>query len=141
MNRELRSTNHSRHLILYHIIFVAKYRRKIFSNKNFGEELKNRIIETSKGKGYEIETLDLDYSKPDHIHLLIRTEPSYSPSQIVRCIKQDLNKWAWSKYDRYLKSFYYKSHHLFTRSYFCCSCGNASAETIQNYINSQGSRK
>lgn len=141
MERELRSSNHSKHLILYHLIFVAKYRRKIFSNKEFGEGLKNRIVETSKKNNYEIETLELDYTKPDHIHILVRSDPSYSPAQIVRLIKQDCNKWAWDNYSGWLKSFYYKAHHLFTKSYFCCSCGNASAETIQEYINSQGGKK
>ena len=38
--RKLQGSAHSKHLILYHLIFVAKYRRKIFANKSFGEDLK-----------------------------------------------------------------------------------------------------
>lgn len=38
--RKLHSNAHLKHLILYHLIFVSKYRRKIFAYKSFGEDLK-----------------------------------------------------------------------------------------------------
>ena len=38
--RKLQTNNHCKNLIMYHLIFVCKYRRKVFSNHDFVEELK-----------------------------------------------------------------------------------------------------
>ena len=59
--RKLQSSVHSKHLILYHLIFVAKYRRKIFANKSFDEDLKNEFIAISNKYDFSIDTIDLDY--------------------------------------------------------------------------------
>lgn len=136
--RKLQSNAHSKHLILYYLIFVAKYRRKIFANKSFGEDLKNEFTVISNKYDFSIDTIDLDYSKPDHIHILVRSIPSLSPAQIVRVLKQEANIWAWKNYETYLKTFYWKSHHLFTRGYYCGSVGNVSAQQVAEYLETQG---
>ena len=87
---------------------------------------------------FEIDTIDLDYSKPDHIHLLVRSVPKLSQLQIVRVLKQQTNYWAWQNYETYLKQVYWKSHHLWTRGYFCSSVGNVSADTVHEYLERQG---
>ena len=136
--RELQTNSHCKNLILFHLIFVCKYRRKCFSNKDFAEALKLRFSEIAKKYDFEIDTIDLDYSKPDHIHLLVRSVPKLSPLQIVRVLKQQINIWAWNNYEEYLKKFYWKSHHLWTRGYFCSTVGNVSADTVHEYLEKQG---
>ena len=85
--RELQTNSHCRNLILYHLIFVCKYRRKCFLNQTFAEELKKQIIEISKKYDFEIDTIELDYGKPDHLHILVRSVPKLAPLQIVRVLK------------------------------------------------------
>ena len=138
VKRKLQSNAHSKHLILYHLIFVVQYRSKIFANKFFGESLKNELVAISKKYDFQIDTIDLDYSKPDHIHILVRSVPSLSPSQIVRVLKQEANVWAWNNYSSWLGKFYWKSHHLFTRGYYCGSVGNVSAQQVAEYLETQG---
>lgn len=139
--RELQTNSHCKNLILFHLIFVCKYRRKCFSNKDFAEDLKLQFSEIAKKYDFEIDTIDLDYSKPDHIHLLVRSVPKLSPLQIVRVLKQQTNIWAWNNYEEYLKKFYWKVHHLWTRGYFCSTVGNVSADTVHEYLEKQGGRK
>ena len=86
--RELQTNSHCKNLILYHLIFVCKYRRKCFSNTDFAENLKLQFFEIAKKYDFEMDTIDLDYSKPDHIHILVRSVPKLSPLQIVRVLKQ-----------------------------------------------------
>lgn len=138
MARKLESSAHCSHLILYHLIFCAKYRRKIFIDKSFGEAMKQELVDISNKYDFSIDTIDLDYSKPDHIHILVRSVPTLAPYQIVRVLKQESNIWAWKNYDKWLSTFYYKSHHLFTRGYFCSSVGNVSADTVHEYLERQG---
>lgn len=134
--RELQTNSHCKNLILYHLIFVCKYRRKCFSNTDFAEKLKLQFFEIAKKYDFEIDTIDLDYSKSDHI--LVRGVPKLSPLQIVRVLKQQINYWAWQNYETYLKQFYWKAHHLWTRGYFCSTVGNVSADTVHEYLERQG---
>ena len=139
--RELQTSSHCRNLILYHLIFVCKYRRKCFLNQEFAEELKKQIIEISKKYDFEIDTIELDYAKPDHLHILVRSVPKLAPLQIVRILKQQTNKWAWDSYSGWLRKFFWRKHHLWTRGYFCGSVGNISAEQVQEYLERQGGHK
>lgn len=136
--RELQTNSHCKNLILYHLIFVCKYRRRCFSNTDFAENLKLQFFEIAKKNDFEIDTIDLDYSKPDHIHILVRSVPKLSPLQIVRVLKQQTNYWAWQNYETYLKQFYWRVHHLWTRGYFCSTVGNVSADTVHEYLERQG---
>ena len=136
--RELQTNSHCKNLILYHLIFVSKYRRKCFSNMDFAESLKLQFFEIAKKYGFEIDTIDLDYSKPEHIHILVRSVPKLSPLQIVRVLKQQTNYWAWQNYETYLKQFYWKARHLWTRGYFCSTVGNVSTDTVHKYLERQG---
>lgn len=70
--RRLQTNSHCKNLIMYHLIFVCKYGRKVFSNHDFVEEPKLQISEVAKRYDFQIDTIDLDYSKPDHIHILSR---------------------------------------------------------------------
>lgn len=46
---------------------------------------------------------------------------------------------AWREFNEYLSKYYWSGkHYLWTRGYFCCTVGNASEETIKNYILNQG---
>lgn len=136
--RELQTNNHCRNLIMYHLIFVCKYRRKVFTDQKFAEELKQQFAAISKKYDFAIDTIDLDYKKPDHIHLLVRSVPKLSPLQIVRVLKQQTNIWAWNNYESHLKQFYWRGHHLWTRGYFCASVGNVSAKIVEEYLEKQG---
>jgi putative transposase len=137
MARKLRSSAHSKHLIMYHIIFVPKYRRKIFANKKFADDLKEEMMVISQNYDFEIESIEIDPAKPDHLHLLIRSIPKLSPAMIVRVLKQETTIWAWMHYEKYLKVFYWKDHLLFTRGYFCGSVGNISADQVEAYLEAQ----
>lgn len=140
MKRKYRSKAHNKHLILYHIIFVAKYRRKFLSNARLTEELKNRFLEISKKYQFEIESVEIDPSKPDHVHFLVRSIPNVSPAQIVRVLKQEATTWCWDNWESWLKKFYWGTRHIFTRGYFCGSVGNVSADDVAAYLEAQSGR-
>lgn len=138
--QNFKSSSHCRYLILYHIIFVCKYRHKVFQNHEFAELLKIKLHEIAKNYDFDIVSLELDYSKPDHIHFLIQGTPTLSPAQIVRVLKQESTYWAWQNFENYLKQFYWKKHKLFTSGYYCATCGNVSADKIKEYLEEQGSK-
>jgi len=100
------------------------------------EDLKIAMIEISNKYDFWIKTLESD---KDHIHLLIRSVPKISPSQICRVLKQESTFKIYDKHAAYLKQFYWKGRRmLWSDGYFVTSIGNASEETIRKYIESQG---
>ena len=79
-----RTSAHSRYTINYHIVFCPKYRRKIFSDFDIEEDLKQAIVQLSQCHDWMIEELEMD---EDHLHLCVSAPPRYSPANIVKLLK------------------------------------------------------
>ena len=91
--------NHSKFLLMYHVIFVCKYRKTIL--EPISEELKQIIYDISKESDFEILEMETD---KDHIHFLIKSEPKVSVLAIVRKLKKDRNYSAYAKQHQSLSS-------------------------------------
>jgi len=70
-------------VLMYHMVFPAKYRRVIFDGK-VEEVLKAVCIDIEKR--YQIKFLEIGSDK-DHVHFLIQSVPTYSVTKIVTMIK------------------------------------------------------
>ena len=57
---QYKSKNHTKFLIQYHIIFVAKYRRGIFANEIFRERTKSVMAGIANPYGFSIQTQEID---------------------------------------------------------------------------------
>ena len=126
--------NHSKFLLMYHIIFVIKYRQKIIDF--FKEDIKDIFIEISKKYNFKILEIETD---EDHIHLLIQADPKVSPLQIIKILKQISTNRLWKMYgEKNMKKFFYHEKTFWSDGYFCCGIGNACEETIRKYIQNQG---
>jgi putative transposase len=77
---------HKRHnvsILMYHIVCPAKYRRVVLTPE-VDAVLRDVCMEIEKR--YEIEFLEIGTDK-DHVHFLVQSVPTYSPTKIVRTIK------------------------------------------------------
>ena len=88
---ELDNNNHSVFLLYYHLILVAKYRRKVFSNKmsQYAKDIFVRI-----GSSYNI-TLEEWNHEQDHVHIPFCAHPNTEISKFINAYKsavQDLLK-------------------------------------------------
>jgi putative transposase len=125
--------NHSKFLLMYHVIFVCKYRKKIL--EPVSSELKQIIQSIEKESNFEVLEMETD---KDHIHLLVRSEPKISVLAIVRKLKQETTNRMWKSQGNYLKRFYWGEKTLWSDGYFASTIGNVSKETAENYIRNQG---
>lgn len=71
----------------------------------------------------------------DHLHLFVSATPQWAPSQIVARFKGKSARLLRQEFP-YLR----RMPSLWTRSYFCSTAGNVSAETIRRYIEAQATR-
>lgn len=130
---DYRSKNHSKFLLMYHIIFVCKYRKKLLTN--YSPEIKDIFLAISKD--YDFEILEMESDK-DHIHLLIESEPKISVVQIVRVLKSKSTIELWKNHSEQLRKEFWYQNMFWSRGYFACTIGNANEETIRKYIENQG---
>ena len=70
-------------LLHVHLVFVTKYRRKVFT-KEILEALEESFLKTCRKMGVELSEFD---GERDHVHLLINYPPKYSISKIVNALK------------------------------------------------------
>ena len=80
---DYRHKRHNVSVLIYHIVCPAKYRRVIF-DAEVDTVLKDVCLDIAKR--YEIAFLEIGTDK-DHVHFLVQSVPSYSPTKIGKMIK------------------------------------------------------
>ena len=126
---EYRRNPHSVTLLNYHFVWCPKRRRKILIG-DVAHRLQEIIFELCTENDWRLVALEI---MPDHVHLLLNTDPTYAPSVIMKKIKGRASHHLRKEFHD-LKT---KLPTLWTPSYFVATTGNASTETIQKYIESQ----
>ena len=111
-----------------HLVFVTKYRRKIFTTEHI-EYMREVCQGVAKKMDFRLIQLN---GESDHVHCLIEYPPKLSISQIVNSLKGVSSRMLRQKYEL-------KPHvdHLWSPSYFAVSCGGAPISKIKQYIQNQ----
>lgn len=130
-----KSASHSKYLLQYHLIFVCKYRKKLFVNQQIAYDVKVFSTEICEKHGVSIKYMEVN---KDHIHYMIETRPNINLSDFVRTMKSYITYHIWEKYFAYLHKCFWKEKTFFTDGYFICSVGNVSEKTLKEYIENQG---
>lgn len=119
---------HNVHLIVYHLIFCPKRRRKIVVGP-IRERLQQIMREVAAENKWSVIELAI---QPDHVHVFMRSNPRTLPTDIARLIKGRSSHLLREEYP-----FLKRMPSLWTRSTFYSTAGNVSSETIQQYIERQ----
>lgn len=129
---ELQRNTHHVFRIMYHFVWIPKYRHKIF-NEPQRSVLKNIIQQI--GYDYNIDIVELELPG-DHIHMVVRSEPKVCPSNIMQIIKSLSARYFFKLYPD-IKKKYFWGGKLWTQSYFVETIGNANEERIRSYVKNQ----
>jgi putative transposase len=125
--------SHNVSLLMYHFVCVAKYRRLVI-NKTVDMILRNTCIEISKR--YEIRFLEIG-AEGDHIHFLIQSVPTYSPTKIVTKVKSITAREIFSKVPSVKEQLW--GGEFWSDGYFVSTVGeHANEDVIRQYIKNQG---
>lgn len=127
---------HNKTLLLYHLVFPLKYRRKCL-NEESGSSLKDICLEISAR--YEISFLEVGYES-DHVHFLIQSVPSLSVSRLVTTIKSITAKELFLKHPEIKKMLW--GGKFWTSGYYVNTVGlYGNKDVIRKYIENQGMSK
>jgi len=125
--------SHNKTLLLYHVVFPAKYRRKVFDAK-IDITLKDVCIEISER--YEINFVEIGNDE-DHVHFLIQSIPTLSVTKIVTIIKSITAREIFKNHPEVKKFLWGGS--LWSSGFYANTVGQyANEETIINYVKNQG---
>jgi putative transposase len=126
---------HGRHCVFnmhVHLVFVAKYRRKVFDKEAF-ERL--RELFTKICMDFEAELMEIDGER-DHVHLLVNYPPKVPVSALVNSLKGASSRVLRKERPDIAKRYYHKGV-LWSPSYFAASCGGAPIGIVRQYIEQQ----
>ena len=126
--------SHNVSVLIYHLVTPSKYRRVIFDS-SLDTSLTEICLEIEKR--YEIRFLEIG-SDEDHVHFLLQSVPTYSPSKIAQTIKSITAKEMFKKHPGLRVSLW--GSEFWTKGYFISSVGKHGDEKkLRNYVKNQGS--
>lgn len=124
---------HNKTMLLYHMVFPAKYRREVFS-KEVEETLKRTCLEI--GQWYEINYIEIGSDK-DHVHFLVQGIPMMTPQRIVQITKSITAKEIFRKHKEVKQKLW--GGKFWTSGYYMNTVGQyANEEVIKKYVANQG---
>lgn len=126
---------HGRHCVFrmhVHLVFVTKYRRKVFT-KEILADLKETF--ESVCHDFESELVEFD-GENDHVHLLVTYPPKVSVAKLVNSLKGVSSRMIRRKGHESIQKQLWKGT-LWSPSYFAGSCGGAPLSIIKQYIEEQ----
>jgi putative transposase len=127
---------HNKTLLLYHLVFPVKYRKKVFTNE-IEQTLKNVCEDMSIW--YEIHFIEIWVDK-DHVHFLIQSVPKFSVTEIVTKIKSITAKAVFKMHPELKKKLWWWN---FWTSWFYANTvwQYANEDIIKQYVKNQWMEK
>ena len=104
-----RVDSHRKYKLLFHLIFVCKYRKPLLSDHKIDDDIKKLLKEIFTKHGVLIKHMESD---KDHMHLMIETTPSIKLSDLVRTVKSYTTYHIWLKNEKYLKTTFGEKGHF-----------------------------
>jgi REP element-mobilizing transposase RayT len=127
---------HKKHnvtVLLYHLVFPAKYRRAVFDER-VDQELRDICLEIEKR--YEIKFLEIGVDK-DHVHFLVQSVPTYSVTSLVKMIKSLTAREIFKRCPHVKKQLW--GGEFWSDGYFASTVGkHGDEEVISRYVKEQG---
>lgn len=120
----------------FHIVWVTKYRKSIFTSKQYISDMKNIIKSIAKANEIIIEQIEI---MPEHVHLLVSFKPKIAPTNVVKTFK-GVSARLWFKEHPETKSLLWGGH-LWSNSYYMSTLGDMSKNVVEKYISNQRTEK
>lgn len=125
--------SHNVTVLLYHLVFPAKYRRVVFDN-DVDVVLKEACLEIERR--YQIKFIEIGTDK-DPVHFLVQSVAAYPVTKIVTMIKSLSAREIFRRCPKVKKQLW--GGELWTDGYFASTVGKHGDENmIRDYVKKQG---
>src|SRR5215204_2996962 len=128
--------SHNVTVLLYHLVFPAKYRRAVF-DAAVDQALRDVCLGIEAR--YQLKFLEIGTDK-DHVHFLVQSVPTYSPTKIITMIKSLTAREVFARVPSVKKQLW--GGEFWTDGYYVSTVGqHATEEVIRQYVKNQGHEK
>jgi len=125
--------SHNVTVLMYHLVFPAKYRRAVFDDK-VDQELRDVCLEIERR--FEIKFLEIGTDE-NHVHFLVQSVPMYSVKKIVQMIKSLTAREIFRRRPEVKKKLW--GGEFWSDGYFASTVGKHGDEAmISKYVKGQG---
>ena len=125
--------SHNVSILIYHFVCPAKYRRAVIDEK-VDQVLRDVCLEIAAR--YQIEFLEIGTDK-DHVHFLVQSVPTYSPTKIITMIKSLTAREIFARAPHVRKQLW--GGEFWTDGYYVSTAGqHATEDEIRQYVKNQG---
>ena len=131
LSKDIRHGRHCVSALHVHLVFVTKYRRKVF-DRDALERLQTIFAKVCLD--FQAQLVEMN-GEAEHVHLLIHYPPKHSVSSVVNSLKGVSSRLLRSERPDMEKR--YSNHVLWSPSYFAASCGGAPLGMIKQYVRQQ----
>jgi len=127
----MRSLNHSRYQLEYHIVWGTRYRRK-YIKEYAKQELRKYLYQATKK--YPTLYIHSFNTNDDHVHLQIEIPPNLSIAAVVQRLKSESSQYLKKKF-KFIRSMYLDGS-IWSVGYFVSTVG-LNEKMIKAYIANQ----
>lgn len=127
----LHSNNNAVFRLVYHLVLVTKYRRKILTGETVDRA---RAILTELAASWGGTLLECS-GKADHLHALLDMPPRVRPSDLVNNLKTVTSRRLRAEFPALRAA--YRQAALWSPSYCLISAGGAPIEILRQYVENQ----
>ena len=128
--------SHNVSVLIYHFVCPTKYRRAVI-DEQVDQVLKEVCL--SIADRYQVEFLEIGTDK-DHVHFLVQSVPSYSPTKIVTIIKSLTAREIFARVPSVKKQLW--GGEFWTDGYYVSTVGQHATEAvIRQYVKKQGQER
>ncbi len=131
LSSEIRHGRHCVFQLHVHLVFVTKYRYRIFDADAIS---RLRDIFTKVCTDFEAQLVEMN-GEDNHVHLLVNYPPKHSVSSLVNSLKGVSSRLLRLERPDLVRR-YWKGV-LWSPSYFAASCGGAPISILKTYIEQQ----
>ena len=126
---------HTKHRLLFHIVFVPKYRRKVLRH-DLASRLKQLFWQGCQINDWGIHKLEI---LPDHVHLLVQLNPVDSVANVLQILKGGSSKVIREEFPE-LEEFLWGDS-LWGDGYFAETVGRTTETAIKRYLENQQNKQ
>ena len=119
---------HTRHRLMYHIVVIPKYRRRVLRGK-VAKKIHELFYEAAKVNWWWIEEIKV---LPDHVHLLIQLPADINVSEAVNQLKGGSSRVLRQEFAE-LEEFLWGDS-FWADGYFAETVGKKNFEAVKEYI-------
>jgi putative transposase len=131
IENEIRTGRHCVFAIHAHLVFVTKYRKRVFTSESL-DIVKEVMQKVCDDFGVELAAFE---GEDNHVHLLTNYPPQIQLSKLVNSLKGVSSRMLRLRMPS-IANRYYKNV-LWSPSYFAASCGGAPLSVIKQYVEQQ----